>query len=81
MAKNQKVENWDLVLAEYEKRDSTQSEFCSQRGINPATLSYQLTRRNKSAKPAFVPLALEGPSIDQEILLEFPSGLRLSIRG
>lgn len=81
MAKNQKVTNWDQVLAEYEKRDCTQSEFCSQRGINPATLSYQLTRKNKSAKPAFVPLVIDGPSVEQKIVLEFPSGLRLCIHG
>ena len=77
-----KVTNWDEILAEYKHRDCTQKEFCAQRGISAGTLSYQLTLRNKTKKPAaFVPLSLSSPNGLQEIKLEFPSGLRLSIRG
>ena len=81
MAKN--VTNWDEILSEYKNRDCSQKEFCSQRGISAGTLSYQLTIRNKAKKTpqGFIPLSLSSPSELQEVRLEFPSGIRLSIRG
>ena len=69
-------EEWEHLLALYENRSSTKEAFCKEHDVNPATLSYQLSKR----KPSFHPLT-PATSAPEAVVIEFPSGIRLSIRG
>ena len=83
MTTDRKSTNWEEILDEYASRDCTQKEFCEQRGINPGSLSYQLTQRSKANKKAqaFIPLSQASPGELRVVVLELPGGLRLTIGG
>ena len=71
-----KKSDWKSVIDDYHQRDCTQKEFCEGRGINPATLQYHL--RSWKEPKGFVPIESFSCSMER-IVLEFPSGLKLSI--
>ena len=71
---------WRSLIADYHKRDCTQEEFCRKRGVKPATLSYYVSRFRKKPKK-FLPLEVQAEPVSKEVVLEFPSGLKLSIHG
>ena len=79
MSNRRSREEWTELLRRYANRDCTQDGFCKKHGISAASLKYHLDRRTPVASK-FMP-ALTAPSTMQEISLEFPSGIRLTIRG
>lgn len=79
MSNRRSREEWTKLLRLYANRDCTQDAFCKRHGISPASLKYHLDRATPVASN-FVP-ALTAPNTVQEISLELPSGIRLTIRG
>jgi hypothetical protein len=69
-------EEWGEILKEYEKRSCTQGEFCERRGIRAAALKYHLDR--EVAKASFIPVI--GREVVGGVTVEFPSGIRLTIK-
>ncbi|MCB0325111.1 MAG: hypothetical protein KDD69_16115 [Bdellovibrionales bacterium] len=72
---------WDSTARDYLQRSCTQEEFCRRRGVKASTLQYHVSRIRKSgSQEIFLPLEI-GKDERKEVTLEFPSGLRVSIRG
>ena len=79
MSNRRSREEWSELLQSYANRDCTQDAFCKKHGISAASLKYHADRASPVVSK-FVP-ALTVPSTMQEISLELPSGIRLTIRG
>jgi hypothetical protein len=74
--------DWPEVIKSYHSRTCTFAEFAEQRSINPATLRYHLDKDRRGKTGNFIPVSLPSQNkSSEEVVIEFSSGLRLSIRG
>lgn len=82
-----KNESWETIARDYLQRSCTQKEFCEKRGLKCSTVSYYVSRLKKKKgdkQPSFLPIEAKPqplPSPEKEVLIEFPNGMRLTIRG
>lgn len=67
--KYRSAEQWQALIAEYERSGLSREEFCSTRNLN---LDYfgkrlRLARKSKPAQPAFLPVRLRSEGIAIEL--------------
>jgi hypothetical protein len=75
--KYRSAEQWQALIAEYERSGLSREEFCSTRNLN---LDYfgkrlRLAKKSKPAQPAFLPVRLRSEGIAIE-LGDVPSAAR-----
>ena len=74
--------DWKEILKSCKERTCTLEEFARERGVSRATLQYHLGKERKGKAKKFYPVAVVPPKREsEEVVIEFSSGLRLSIRG
>ena len=73
------AEEWSAIVKEYEARDCTAKEFCRRHGIQSSTLKYHLDKR--APKRSFSAVTEVSQHSTSEVVLEFPNGIHLTIRG
>ena len=74
------AKEWAHILQEYETRDCTKTEFLTRHNIKPWALKYHQDKARQ--KPAvFAPVSSVAETSNGEVAVEFPSGIRLLIRG
>ena len=75
---------WDEILKEFEVRTVSVNEFCESRGVQLSHLRYHQRKAQKKSSSPFVEVPKTFSPIGsqpREMLLEFPNGLRLTIKG
>jgi hypothetical protein len=73
--------DWGEVVRSCKERTCTLEEFAKERGVNRATLQYHLGKERKEKVKKFYPVAVIPPKrSSEEVVIEFSTGLRLSIR-
>jgi hypothetical protein len=71
--------DWTELLNQYDNRSCTQEEFCAERGISMPALKYHLNKR--FPKKSFIPIPSITSEGSKETIVDFPNGIRLTIRG
>lgn len=77
-------EEWHKLVEKYHDSGKSLREFCSEHGFAPSTFRHHLDKKKAKSKQklSFIPLPKTVDSLKyQEINLELPSGIRLSIKG
>ncbi len=79
MAQRRSAQEWSKLLELYASKDCSEEQFCKRHEIAISTLKYHLAKA--SPKRAFSPIlsVVEGRSA--EVIVDFPCGVRLSVRG
>ena len=78
--KQRSAEEWGILLEAYKSRDCTKAAFLERHGLNSWTLQYHLEKAKEKPK-AFIPIQTAVAASANEVAVEFPSGVRLVIRG
>jgi hypothetical protein len=75
---------WRAIIARYERSGAKQAEFCTREGIALHGFKKHYRRRQVVEAPAGAFVEVQPPAGEPEswaVELEFPSGLRLRVRG
>ena len=82
-----KIDNWRMIISDWEQSGQTQQEFCRKREIIYTQFTYWRKRikkqedaleSNDKKKPAFVRHSLNTP-INSTYIIEWSDGMRLNI--
>lgn len=75
---------WRVIIARYERSGVKQAEFCTREGIALHSFKQHYRRRKAVEAPAGAFVEVQPRTAEPEgwaVELEFPSGLRLRVRG
>lgn len=75
---------WRAIIARYECSGAKQAEFCTREGIALHSFKKHYRHRKAVEAPLGAFVEVESRAVDPEgwaVELEFPSGLRLRVRG
>ncbi|MGE0684835.1 MAG: hypothetical protein AB7P69_28485 [Candidatus Binatia bacterium] len=75
---------WRAIIARYERSGAKQAEFCTREGIALHSFKQHYRRRQPMETPAGAFVEVQPQTAEPEswaVELEFPSGLRLRVRG
>ena len=73
------AEEWAEFFKAYESSGLTQEEFCTREGLILSTFKAKLGKTPRAS--SFVELPSTRLSPSEEVRVDFPSGVRLTVRG
>ena len=76
--------DWSELVKACKSREGTLEEFAQANGVSKSALSYHITRSNQSARKRekFIPVLKSEPKTKPlAVVVEFPSGIKLTIQG
>jgi hypothetical protein len=79
------TEKWESLIKSFNRSGLSKKAFCEQHGISPGNFHYHKRKLEEKATPRkfypLVPREEKAVSSSQEITLELPHGIRLTIKG
>jgi hypothetical protein len=73
-------EFWVEHVQAWQASRLTQVAYCQQHELKPKALAYWIRRHKQATGPlTLVPLAVQGPSVSRELLLQHASGWQLAL--
>lgn len=73
-------ESWARHVQAWRDSGLTQVAYCQQHELKPKALAYWIRRHKQvSSPPTLVPLAVHGPSVSGELLLQHASGWQVAL--
>jgi hypothetical protein len=85
MANLKTTPKWEALIKSFKTSGLSRKVFCEQHGISPGSFYYHRRKLEEKAAPSkFYPLVAtcrEESTSSEEITLELPHGIRLTIKG
>lgn len=73
-------QSWTKHVRDWQTSQLTQTAYCQQHDLKPKTLAYWIRRHKQDVSPVtLVPLVVQEPSVNRELLLQHASGWQLAL--